>query len=237
MIEVYICKLPAKREKATLNSLLSYVSAERQNRVRKFMKVDDVYRSLIGNLMVRIILKERYGSSVEELEVGINAYGKPFLSGYPSFQYNISHSGEYVVCAVHDEEVGVDIEKVGPFDLQLAMGFFTEEEYRDLLNAKEDGIHAFYDIWTLKESYIKAIGKGLSFPLNSFNVKKHNNDSIQLTDVLIGKPITDYICKQYMIDSDYSLSVCAHQANINQFNQHLNLVSFKEICCALCVSS
>ncbi|MFF3099848.1 4'-phosphopantetheinyl transferase family protein [Viridibacillus arvi] len=233
MIEVYICKLPAKRDKETLNSLLSYVSVERQNRVKKFMKIDDSYRSLIGNLMVRILLKERYGSSVEEIEVCINTYGKPFLCGYPSFHYNISHSGEYVVCAVHDEEVGVDIEKVRPLDLQLAMGLFTEEEYRDLLNAKEDGIHAFYDIWTLKESYIKAIGKGLSCPLNSFNVKKHNLDSIQLTDVLKGKPITDYICKQYMIDSDYSLSVCAHQANINQFNQYLNLVSFKDICCAL----
>lgn len=217
--------------------MLAYVSAEMQNRVRKFMKVDDAYRSLIGNLMVRIILKERYGSSVGELEVGINAYGKPFLCGFPSFHYNISHSGEYVVCAVHEEEVGVDIEKVGPFDLQLAMGLFTEEEYRDLLNAKEDGIHAFYDIWTLKESYIKAIGKGLSIPLNSFNVKKHNHDCIQLTDVLIGKPITDYSCKQYTIDRDYSLSVCAHQANINQFNQYLNFVSFEEICCALSVSS
>lgn len=65
----------------TLNSLLSYLSAERQNRVKKFMKIDDSYSSLIGNLMVRILLKERYGSSIEEIEVCINTYGKPFYVG------------------------------------------------------------------------------------------------------------------------------------------------------------
>lgn len=66
-----------------------------------------------------------------------------------------------MVCVVHDDTVGVDIESIGPFDLRLAKELFTEEEYQEVL-VNEDSLAAFYDIWTLKESYIKAVGQGLS---------------------------------------------------------------------------
>ncbi|GAB6259453.1 4'-phosphopantetheinyl transferase family protein [Peribacillus sp. N1] len=229
MVELYICKLPLKKEESDLNKLLVHVSAERQNRVKRFVKLDDAYRSFIGDLLVRFVLKERYGPVKEGLDWMTNSYGKPFLSNFPSFHYNISHSGEYVVCAVHDAEVGVDIEKVGPFDLQLAKGFFTEEEYKQVLEA-EDGLSSFYDIWTLKESYIKAKGKGLSIPLHSFNVRRHGMEDIQLTDLHGNIPITDFTCRQYQVDSEYRLAVCAYQVSANSFKDHHRSVTFHQIC-------
>lgn len=229
LVELYICKLPIKKEESDLNKLLVHVSTGRQRRVKRFAKLDDAYRSLIGDLMVRFVLKGRYGSVKEELRWRTNSFGKPFLSDYPSFHFNISHSGEYVVCAVHDAEVGVDIEKIGPFELQLAKGFFTEEEYKQVLEA-EDGLSSFYDIWTLKESYIKAIGKGLSIPLHSFNVRRHGMEDIQLTDVHSNLSITDFTCKQYKVDSEYRLAVCAYQVNGESFKDHHRSVTFQQIC-------
>lgn len=230
MIELYYCKLPESRESTGIDKLLFHVSKERQLRIKRFVKIDDAYRSLIGDLLVRFALKERYGSIDRELKIETNDYGKPFLSEYRSIHYNISHSGEYVVCAVHDDAVGVDIEYMGPYDLPLAKEFFTEEEYQDLLNAKDDGLATFYDIWTLKESYVKAVGEGLSKPLKDFSMKKHTDGFVQITDIHTDRQITDYICKQYMVDSGYRLSVCAHHAKDDQFRSEPTCVIFQELC-------
>ncbi|PJN90941.1 4'-phosphopantetheinyl transferase family protein [Bacillus sp. mrc49] len=229
MVEVYICTLPAKRSEGDLDELFAHVSTKRQVRLKRYHKVDDAYRSLIGDLLLRCILEKRYGLVRGDLEVETNAYGKPFLSKHPSIHYNISHSGEYVVCAFHDAEVGVDIEKNGPFDLELAKGFFTEEEYAEVWGVG-DRLSAFYDMWTLKESYIKAVGKGLSIPLRAFNVSRNGMDDIQLTDVRRNKPIADYTCKQFRVDSEYSLAVCAHQGSAAGFSDQPIFVTIEGIC-------
>ena len=230
MVELYYCKLPSTRENTVIDKLLSHVSKERQIRLKRFVKIDDAYRSLIGDLLVRFALKERYGSIGRELKIETNDYGKPSLCEYPSFHYNISHSCEYVVCVVHDDAVGVDIEYMGPYDLHLAKELFTEEEYQDLLNANDDCLVAFYDIWTLKESYVKAVGEGLSKPLKGFSMKKHNNGFIHVIDVHTERQITDYICRQYQVDSRYRLSVCTHHAIDDQFRSQPTCVTFQELC-------
>ena len=230
MVELYYCKLPSTRESTVIDTLLFHVPKERQIRLKRFVKIDDAYRSLIGDLLIRFALKERYGSIDRELKIETNDFGKPFLWEYPSFQYNVSHSGEYVVCVVHDEAVGVDIEYIGPYDLHLAKELFKEEEYQDLLNANDDRLGAFYDIWTLKESYVKAVGEGLSKPLKDFSMKKHNNGFIHVTDVHTKRQIKDYICRQYQVDSRYRLSVCAHHANDDQFRSQPTCVTFQELC-------
>lgn len=221
---------------ATLEKLLPNVSNEKQARIKKIVHVSDVYRTVVGELLVRFILYKRYGCIQEQLEFDKNLYGKPFLNKYPYFHYNIAHSGEWVVCAVDNSEIGVDVEKILPFDLQMAKGLFTEEEYWDLFNAKEDKNSAFYDIWTLKESYVKARGRGLSIPLDSFNVKIYNQHDIKLTDMLTGKIINDFICKKYRINNQYRLSVCANHDNIHQFEKLPILVSFNDMCNDLKIS-
>lgn len=236
MIEVYICKLPEEKSKAIVEKILPNVSIEKQNRINRFFHIDDVYRTLLGDLLVRFILCKRYSLVKKGLTFDKNLYGKPFVSQYPHFHYNISHSGEWVVCAVHEKEIGVDIEKVLPFDLKIAKGLFTEEEYKNLLNEKEERVSSFYDIWTLKESYIKAVGKGMSIPLDSFSVKKLNANTITLTDIENNTQITNFNCKQYYINDDYKLSVCAQGAHIQKFKEEPILVSFKTLCTKLGIS-
>ena len=233
MIQVYICKLPEERSIASLEKLLPSVSKEKQERIKKFFQTNDAYRSLIGELLVRFILYKQYGSILGELEFSKNLYGKPFLKEYPFFHYNIAHSGEWVVCATGNEEIGVDVEEIIPFNMRVAKGVFTNKEYRDLLNIEDDEHTAFYDIWTLKESYVKAIGRGLSIPLNSFNVKIHDDHYIELTDEFTGKTITDFTCKQYKLNDNYRLSVCVIKNNTNKFGKLPILVSFNKVCSEL----
>lgn len=84
--------------------------------------------------------------------------------------FNISHSGKYVVCAVGDSEMGIDVQKEVMLKeeelLQLCNRFFTEFEFRSLQSSK-NRIDYFHKLWTLKESYIKYLGTGMYCRLNT----------------------------------------------------------------------
>ncbi|MCC8169762.1 MAG: 4'-phosphopantetheinyl transferase superfamily protein [Oscillospiraceae bacterium] len=115
-----------------------------------------------------------------------------------AFNVNLSHSDDYAVCAVSDTAVGVDIQKIKPADKALAKRFFTSDEYEYVLNAR-NAEDAFFRIWVRKESFIKAVGKGLAIPLSSFSV-------LGETAEYEGKV---YKFKEYSVrDRSYKLCVC-----------------------------
>lgn len=95
-----------------------------------------------------------------------NQNGKPYLTDYPKLYVNISHSGDWAMCAVSDREVGVDIQQHKNIRKGFAKRFFTEEERAYIADSKE----RFFEVWTKKEAYVKAVGVGISVPLNSFSV-------------------------------------------------------------------
>lgn len=75
----------------------------------------------------------------EEIKFIYNEYGKPFVQNFSDFHFNISHSGEWVVCATANSNVGIDIERVSDIEaLKLANEFFSEEEFYDLSNMNSD---------------------------------------------------------------------------------------------------
>ena len=90
--------------------------------------------------------------------------GKPFFSGEEGLYYNLSHSGEYVLCGVADRSIGVDLQKADkPVRDALAKRVMTAEEYEAYLGIKAaQRQDFFYKRWTAKEAYAKWTGKGLS---------------------------------------------------------------------------
>ncbi|MCU5539987.1 4'-phosphopantetheinyl transferase superfamily protein, partial [Bacillus cereus] len=153
-----------------------------------------------------------------------NKYGKPFVEKISDFHFNVSHSGEWVVCTTANFNVGIDIEKVSEIEgFKLAKEFFSAEEFYDISNMNSDEkINYFYDLWTLKESYIKTIGKGLYTPLNSFSIKKESRTSISYKNI----PKNFYF-KQYNIDPNYKLSACATR---DEFPQEIIIKDIYTIC-------
>lgn len=134
----------------------------------------DRTRYIFSHGVLRDVLVRYLTMSPEEILFDANEYGKPFLRSERSNRilFNLSHSGDLAVIAVClDNLVGVDCELIRPttdFDL-IAERSFTERE-RIMMNAKGEAEKAwrFYTCWTRKEAYIKAVGKGLSIPLTSF---------------------------------------------------------------------
>jgi len=199
-------KIPKNIENHLFNQFSNLISNEKRERMKRLLNLCDINRTLIGDLLIRSLICQKYKINNEEIKFIYNEYGKPFVQNFSDFHFNISHSGEWVVCATANSNVGIDIERVSDIEaLKLANEFFSEEEFYDLSNMNSDEqINYFFDLWTLKESHIKMIGKGLYIPLNSFSVKKESRTLISYTNI----PQNFYF-RQYNIDPNYKISACA----------------------------
>ncbi|WP_410985596.1 4'-phosphopantetheinyl transferase family protein [Bacillus cereus] len=205
-MNIYAIKKPNFIEGDIYNLLLSFISEEKKRRLKRYIKKEDAYRTLLGDVLIRSVICDKYGLSNTNIEFENNEYGKPGLKGFNNLFFNISHSADWIVCVVDGNSVGIDIEKVGSIEYENIIQFFSDEE-KKVLNLKEstEKEEYFYDLWTLKESYVKAIGKGLSIPLNSFGIiKTGGNIKVETNDM-------NFECffRQYELDTYYKLSVCA----------------------------
>lgn len=116
--------------------------------------------SQLGRKLLSGILREAY--QLEDLgEIAKSSLGKPYLVRCPDIHFNISHSGNWAVCAAGPVELGIDIQyhRNARFG-KLAEKILNEEEWAAYRTA-EDPIRCFYDIWTRKESYLKYTGEGI----------------------------------------------------------------------------
>jgi len=131
--------------------------------------------AVAAHVVLRDILSWYLDRKPDEIEFRKNQFGKPFLvdAGPEDLQFNLSHSGSVVTVALAlKRRVGVDVERIRPLpDLDaVAEDHFAPPERALLAEASEpDRLRAFFTGWTRKEAYIKAIGMGLSVPLNTFD--------------------------------------------------------------------
>jgi 4'-phosphopantetheinyl transferase len=190
-------------------SLLGYMGKERQERIRKFRNQEDAIRSLFGELLIRVFAAENWGIAHRECIVLTDGHQKPRFVNFPRCQFNVSHSGWWVVAAFDESPIGIDIEQIIPIDLTVASRFFTAEEVKQLENQPAtQRLAYFYELWTLKESYLKANGKGLSVPLDSFGFHL-TEGAICFHSSVDSNP---WSFKQYSIDSAYKLAVCGYSS-------------------------
>lgn len=205
MIEVCAVNCIEDFDKNQFDRLLGAVDKDKQIRIKRFAKYEDAQRTLIADILTRLMLCARLDMPPHKIEFSCNAYGKPYLKTYGAIHFNASHSGNWIVCAIDAKPLGIDIEHIKPIDLHIAERFFSVEENKVLeYTANDKKLEYFYDLWTLKESYIKALGKGLSLPLDSFSILKYE-------ECIVLKSIADtntYYFKQYAVDRNYKLSVC-----------------------------
>ncbi|MFC0694345.1 4'-phosphopantetheinyl transferase family protein [Paraburkholderia humisilvae] len=140
---------------------------------------------LITRWLVRTILSERLSVPGQALHFAANRYGRPYLPSFPDLSFNISHTSRLIVLAVAAEvEVGVDVEHIQTDRAtpNLAEYSFAVSERAALRSVAPNNFdHAFFSYWTLKESYVKALGTGLSTALDSFSFSLEQPATISFT--------------------------------------------------------
>jgi len=203
-----------------LATLYGALPADRQAKISRFRSRKERQRALFAEVMLRQVIRHHTGLEEREIIFDANQYGKPFVINQQDFHFNLSHSGDWVVCAVDSAPIGIDIEWKEWLDISLAASFFSTTEFQELMNKPEQQrISYFYDLWTLKESYVKALGTGLSLPLNSFSIKVHANGGVGMVNY-IEKGC--WFFRQYFIGEHYILAVCATH---NQFPETLDTLT------------
>ncbi len=186
--------------------LLQLLDDDELTRFKRYQNNSSAMQFLVGRLLLRYMLSKHYQLSYHSINIVYNDYGKPTLSANDIY-FNIAHSGKWVVCAIADSPVGIDIEKINKWRPIVARRLFSADEYKVLLThkgrARDD---YFYTLWTLKESYSKAIGRGLTLPFNALNIKKSQLNQLFVTD-------DNYLLKQYNVDNEYKMAVCTANDN------------------------
>jgi 4'-phosphopantetheinyl transferase len=171
MFKVVLFRVIPDLTQAECEGLFSFVSLEKQERVKRFSFFEAMRNSLLGDVLARIELCRVTGLSNNELEFDVNPYGKPFLVNTSGVHYNISHAGNYIACVVSDVPVGVDVELVRPVDVGVVERFFASDEQAYVLLSKDEvQSERFFEVWTKKESRLKCEGKSLLEFLSSFSV-------------------------------------------------------------------
>ncbi len=145
---------------------IASLSPSRREKASRFVFEKDRKLSLCAGIAFVRGLKS-YGLDEKEIELAYGKWGKPYLKNHPDLFFNLSHSGSKAIAVFDEKEVGCDIEKIRPFSKEVANRCFHEKEKEYLKNASNMG-EAFTRIWVYKESFLKALGSGISEELSSF---------------------------------------------------------------------
>lgn len=209
-MKLYAANVTALYDESIFQKNLQKVSTSRRIKALKYRNVKDRALSLGAELLLNFAVSALYGNRKLPLEFGTNENEKPYLKDYPSLYFNLSHSGEFVVCGIDlENEIGVDIEMVGRFDTDTARCCFFGEEFSYFESKSGDErAEAFFTMWVLKESYMKAIGKGFAIELSDFSIEP---SAISENTVTVGSNGggKEHNCRLYDIHSDYRMAVCS----------------------------
>ncbi len=169
MIKVLFTRLGNGIPETVWPALLRSLPAEAREEVNRYLRSEDRRSRLAGKALLRQCLFS-YGYGNDCLEaIGSEPFGRPVIRG--GVDFNISHSGEFAICAVTDRgRVGIDIEEIRPVSLGDFSACMTEEE-RERLESSNDRERAFYAFWTKKESTLKGDGRGLLLPMQEARIE------------------------------------------------------------------
>ena len=213
MVDLYVTDIRNLADPKENPAKLDVLSAERKCRIMKYLKAEDRKRSLGAGLLLNEILP-RYGASPAGIRIGEG--GKPEMEG---IFFNLSHSDNIVICAIAEKEVGCDVEKIVKAPEGVAERFFHTGESA-YVNAcmGEERDHRFFRIWTMKESYIKMTGEGMSLDFDRFEVILDSGEiKVRRDGKLLSCRIMEYTIPGYKV------SVCAKE----EFSGHVEYVSLR----------
>jgi len=181
---LYIFEEADKIDDDIPETMLSRLSKNRRTKVLEIKPPLSKKTSVAVYLLLRRALFDVYGID-EVVEFEYTAKGKPLLKDHPHIHFNFSHSKNLASCAVSDNEVGVDIQHIVTVSEAVARRVLSDKEYAGF-NTAANKDEYFCEIWTVKESFLKKTGQGITEDIRNITA-----DSV--TDKMIYRGM-DYFC-------------------------------------------
>jgi 4'-phosphopantetheinyl transferase len=211
--EVHIHLLRMNSEERFDERFLTLLPADEQAEYRRFQSQDRRRKFLWSRLLLRYLLAGYLKKDMRDLKFDFQEHGKPFLPD-SELRFNLSHTTDLIACSFSLREVGIDVERVEPKRpwALIAKRFFTSDEVDYLFSCSDDlreGI--FYQIFTMKEAYVKAAGRGVGF-LGGFTVPlplaEHSSSGRWEYFSKISQP--DGYCLSHVVDNG-TQAICRYQ--------------------------
>lgn len=160
--EVFLYAIHLPKYADIIHYLFNFLTKDEHNRAEKYFNSKDKNRFIVCRSLLRIILGYTTNLDPGKIILAYNLNKKPYLPTHRDVHFNVSHSGDYALIALSRNEIGVDVEYVSEhvnFETLLPT-VFSEKEILEIQNSQNKK-HAFYSLWTRKEAFAKAIGKGI----------------------------------------------------------------------------
>lgn len=220
LIRTYYMRLDGDCSKEQSLALYDTLPKERKESIAGVRDENVAKKRLYVGAFLQYVLSKETGIPVEQLRYAYNEWGKPELDmesmpdnvrsdvvekdTITNLCFNLSHSGDYVVLAVANSPVGIDIEHKSKNYLSLAKRFFCKEEYEDIFAqmGEREQKRRFLEYWTMKEAYIKYVGEGLRISLNSFRIDIGTDGMSSVTE-------HNVYFKTFFMDEEYCVSICS----------------------------
>ncbi|MBR5109609.1 MAG: 4'-phosphopantetheinyl transferase superfamily protein [Clostridia bacterium] len=203
-IQILTADVDELRDPSLYLRLYESVSRERREKVNRMRFPKDKRLSLGAGALLEAALS---GLGIHDFAFSYGKYQKPRLTNTDCIQFNLSHSGTKVMCAISDSDIGCDVEKVTDIGIEIAEQFFFSEEYRSLCSCGEGESRneLFFRYWTLKESFMKATGLGFMLPPDAFCVLLEEGK----TSVRHSVDERQYFFKEFHQGDEYRYAVCS----------------------------
>lgn len=200
------------------NTHSSVLDAEETQRWHRYVSSESQELFLVAHVMTRHVLSEYDARAPESWAFDHGPNGRPeIIGGPPGLRFNISHTKGMVAVLVHDEaDCGVDVEH--PWRAMeipsVSRRVFTDAEQEALLSLPPEAqTDRFFQLWTLKEAFIKAKGKGLALPLKQFGFGLHNEQVRFDCDPAIDPTPSQWQFSTHRPESGHIVSVAAQRHN------------------------
>ncbi|MBX2816784.1 MAG: 4'-phosphopantetheinyl transferase superfamily protein [Saprospiraceae bacterium] len=194
----------------------AFLIEEEKARFSRFHFERDRWTFLAGRVVTRT-LAHHYAGASPDTAFRYSTYGKPHFPN-AALQFNISHSGGCLVVAfTRGKLIGIDIEEIRPgleFE-RLAKRFFSERE-QVALKQSQDAASQFYQIWTRKEAFIKADGRGVNLPLERFSVVE-GTDGAQVCTMDLAEKFPPLVLHDFLFGPLIKGAICHSPAQTVKF--------------------
>lgn len=211
MVKTYISNIKNLLDPEENPILLKDIWNLRKEKILSHKTPSGRKQSLGSALLLQKILLQ---NKLEPNDIKIGKNGKPEIEG---ICFNLSHSDEYVICSTSEKTLGCDIEKIRQVKKGFETRFFSEREVLYLNQFREDKLNQFFRLWTMKESYMKMTGEGMTLALNRFEFIFDNEIKVYRDGILC-----NCFIKEYEIPN-YKISVCSEDSIFADEIEFINL--------------
>ena len=157
-----------------VNEIISNLPDQRREQALRFTYLQGRKECAVSYMLLCRGLKEMYG--IEDMPTfRYGEHGKPVIVGHEDIHFNISHCKRAVVCAISNEEVGVDVECTDRGNENLIRYTMNDEEQKQIFSAPDPNTE-FIRLWTMKEALLKLTGYGITDDMKTVLLPEHTKD-------------------------------------------------------------